>query len=378
MYHARSSNTIISTRTSDFDVELCHAFFSVVSKSDLVCDLCKQGLIRRYLHSKAREDLIFKTFRRINQLDYPLLLSLIRTLGGPEEIKRGMRHLDDVPPRPQQFDMTNFKQWDCADNQTWGNLHIWLRILAKEESVIPHPLINSDFRSSAWRSRAWAVASGRFTLDDLGNGRSIRRFVDDHEARLLEASLWVAEAKIPKLAKYGITPEACECFPLGDGTVKFQDIIQKLSVFPEALRDPHYVRLRRQAIVAKLIKSCFDPEIVDGVFQRCAQPSLPETADPFEAFIEYWDSPSVREAVAHLLKLPLETFLNKPATNAIKVVTESEKKPNSRHLRMRRGVTFKHPGVELEYQAYHPLTRLPWNRNPIDYEAEARKIHKDE
>lgn len=367
MYHTDSSRAVVRKRSSDFDVELCHAFFSAVSESDLICRPCKQGLIIRYLHSKARNDLVFKVYRRINELDRPLLVRLMHELGGPEDFQRAIQDLNNVPHNSQSPEATGPKQWDCVDNEAWGKLHIWLRILAKEESVIPHPLTKRYFTTSAWRSRVWAAAAGHYTLDDLRNGRSIRRFLDDHEARVLESSFWAGEAKIPKLAKYEITPAACECFPLGDGTVTFQDIIQKLSVYPEVLRDPGYIRLRREAIVAQLVEGCFDQEIVEGVFQRCGTPAVPETADPFRTFVAYWESAPVRNAVRSLLGLALETS---PVAGQL---TRPEKKPVSKPFSMRRSATFKHPSVDIGYRAYHPLTPRSRKVNgPIDYEGEAR------
>lgn len=374
MYHTGSTGTAGNKRMSDFDVELCHAFFSTISESDLICKLCKQGLIQRYLHSKARNDLVFKVYRRINELDRPLLVRLMHGLGGPEDFQRAIQDLNNIPHHPQVPDATGPKQWDCVNIETWGNLHIWLRILAKEESVIPHPVTKKYFKSSAWRSRVWAAAAGRYTLDDLRNGRSIQRFLDDHEARLLESSLWIAEARVPKLAKHEITPAACECFPLGDDTVTFQDTIQKLSIYPEFLRDPEYIRLRREAIVARLVEGCFDPAIVQGVFQRCHPPAAPEIADPFRAFVAYWDSAPVRQAVRSLLGLAQESFPGAPAADPVGQVTRSEKKPVSKPFSMKRGVTFKHPSVDLGYRAYHPLTSRPRSEGPIDYEGEARKI----
>ena len=87
MFHSENSSAVVNKRSSDFDVELCHAFFSVVSRSGLICKPCKQGLIQRYLHSKARNDLVFKVYRRINELDRPLLVRLMHELGGPEDFQ---------------------------------------------------------------------------------------------------------------------------------------------------------------------------------------------------------------------------------------------------------------------------------------------------
>lgn len=371
MYYTNSSRTAVNKRSSDFDVELCHSFFSAVSESDIICKPCKQGLVQRYLHSKARNDLVFKVYRRINELDRPLLVRLMHDLGGPEDFQRAIQDLNDVPHHSQSPEATSPKQWDCVDNEAWGNLHIWLRILAKEESNIPHPLTKKEFKTSAWRSRVWAAAAGRYTLEDLKNGRSIRRFLEDHEARLLESSLWAAEARIPKLAKYEITPAACECFPFGDGTVTFQDIIQKLSVYPEVLRDPAYIRIRHETIVARLVQGCFDSEIVEGVFQRCGAPAASETADPFTTFVAYWESAPVRHAVGSLLGLAPVTCPDAPAAQQ---VTRPEKKLVSKPFTMRRGATFRHPSVDIGFRAYHPLTSRPRKEGPIDYEGEARNF----
>lgn len=381
MHHTDGNNAMVHTKTSEFDIELCHAFFSAVCESDIICKPCKQGLIQRYLHSKEQDNLVFKVYRRINNTDYPLLLRLVHTLGGPQDFQRAIRDLDDIPCHSQPSEAAGPKQWDCVHNETWGNLCVWLRSLAKEESVISHPLTRKEIKSSAWRSRMWAAAAGRYSLEDLRNGRSMWRFLNDHEGRLLEASLWPAEAKIPRLAKYEITPAACECFPLGDGTVKFQDIIQKLSVFPEILRDPGYIRLRRQAIVARLVQDCFAAEIVQAVFQRYARPPVPENADPFAAFMDYWDSAVVRRAIRRLLKLPQdisEAVPDQSATERPEHVAESDKKLASRPFYARRGVTFKHPSVEVECQTYHPLTSLHTHQGPIDYEGEARNIRMNE
>lgn len=369
MYRTGSS-AVFNKRSSDFDVELCHSFFGAVSQSDLICRPCKQGLIQRYLHSKARDDLVFKVYRRINELDRPLLVRLMHDLGGPEDFQRAIQDLNNIPHPSQPLEAAGSKQWDCVENETWGNLHVWLRILAKEESVIPHPLAKKDFRTSAWRSRVWAAAAGRYTLNDLRNGRSIRRLLDDHEGRLLESSLWVAEAKVPKLAKYEITPATCECFPLGDGTVTFQDTIQKLSVYPEFLRDPAYIRLRRKAIVARLIDGCFDPEIVEGVFQTCAAPAALETADPFTAFVAYWESAPVRQAVESLLGLAPKVVPGAPVAGQV----SRPEKSVSKLFSMRRVATFKHPLVDIGFRAYHPLASRSRKNDPIDYEGEARNF----
>lgn len=371
MYHTDNSRAVTRRRSSDFDVELCHAFFSAVGESDLICKPCKQGLIQRYLHSKARNDLVFKVYRRINELDRPLLVRLMHELGGPEDFQRAIQDLDNAPHHSQSPEATGPKQWDCVDNEAWGNLHIWLRILAKEESIIPHPLTKKDFKTSAWRSRVWATAAGRYTLEDLKSGRSIRRFLEDHEARLLESSLWPADARIPKLAKYEITPTACECFPFGDGTVTFQDIIQKLSVYPEVLRDPAYIRTRRETIVARLVECCFDSEIVERVFQMYAPPAAQVTTDPFTAFIAYWESTPVQYAIASLLGLAPETF---PDVRAPEHVNRPEKKLVSKPFSMRRSATIKHPSVDIGYRAYHPLSSRPRKEGPIDYEGEARNF----
>lgn len=371
MFLSDNSSAVVNRRSSDFDVELCHAFLSAVSRSDLICKPCKRGLIQRYLQSKARNDLVFKVYRRINEMDRPLLVRLMHEVGGPEDFQRAIQDLNDVPNRSEPPEAASSKQWDCVENEAWGNLHIWLRILAKEESVIPHPLAKKEFKTSAWRSRVWAAVAGRYTLEDLKNRRSIRRFLDDHEGRLLESSLWIAEARIPKLAKYEITHAACECFPLGDRTVTFQDIIQKLIVYPEILRDPAYIRRRHQAIVDRLIEGCFDSEIVEGVFQRCAPPAASETADPFVTFVAYWESAPVRHAVRSLLGLVQETFTDAPA---VEQVAKPEKKPVSKPFSLRRGATVKHPSVDIGFRAYHPLTSRPRKQGPIDYEGEARNF----
>lgn len=369
MYRTESNSAISSERRPDFDIELCHAFFSAVGRSELICKPCKQGLIQRYLHSKERKDLVFKVYRQINELDRPLLMRLMHDLGGPVDIERAINDLNDIPDQSKTPEVSGPKQWDCVNNEAWGKLRIWLRILAKEESVIPHPLSKKDYKTSAWRSRAWAAVAGRYTMDDLRGERSIQRFLDDHEGRILESSLWPAEARIPKLAKYEITPAACECLPLGEGTVRFQDTVQKLSVYPEILRDPAYIRLRREKIVARLVEECFDPEIVEAIFQRCAQPAVPKTADPFTAFVAYWDSAPVRQAIKSLLGLAPKTMPDVPAAEQ---VVKPEEKPVSKPFSMRQGSTFKHPGVDTAYQAYHPLTPRDGSEGPIDYEGEAR------
>jgi hypothetical protein len=373
MHHTDNSSFVASSGTTDFDVELCHAFVSTVAKSDLICTQCTKGLIERYLHSKGRDDLVFKVYRRINELEHPLLVSLMYIWGGPEEFKRAIQDLNDVPYLSQAPDATAPKQWDCVNNEDWGNLSIWLRILAKEESVIPHPLTNRDFRTSAWRSRVWAATAGVYSLDDLRSERSIQRFLDDHEARLFESCIWPAHAKIPRLANE-ITPAVCQCFH-DDETSSFQDTVKTMSFFPEAPRDPSYICIHRKSLIAGLVNACFDPEIVEGVFHRCVPPAASETADPFQAFVEYWDSAPVKQAVRSLLGLAPETFPDAPAPIKAEQVTGSEKEPASKPLfSMRRGATFKHPGVDIGYQAYHPLTPSPWKEGPVDYEGEARRI----
>lgn len=374
MYSDDSTSVAVNFRTSDFDVELCHAFVSTVAKSDLICTQCTKGLIERYLHSKGRNDLVFKVYRRIDELDHPLFVSLMHILGRPQDFQRAIQNLNDVPHLSQAPDATGPKQWDCVNNEDWGNLSIWLRILAKEESVIPHPLTNRDFRTSAWRSRVWAATAGRYTLDDLRSERSIRRFLDDHEAHFLESCLLPAHAKIPRLAKSEITPAACGCFCGEEGPAIFQNTIQTLSMFQGVLRGPAYIHVHRNAIMARLVRGCFDLEIVEAVFERCVPPAASETADPFQVFVEYWDSNPVRQAVRSLLGLAPETSAAALAADEAEQVIRFEKAPASKPFSIRRGATFKHPGVEVGYQAYHPLTPSPQMEGPVDYEGEARKI----
>ncbi|KAG8170197.1 hypothetical protein KVR01_000942 [Diaporthe batatas] len=322
--------------TTEFDVELCHAFISTIANSDLICRPCKQGLTQRYLHSKARTDLIWKVYRRISQLDRPLFERLMQDLGGPADLQLAIQDLNNNPHCSYPPGATGPKQWDCVDVKMWGNLHVWLRVLADEESVAPHPVALKDFKTSAWRSRVWAATAGRYTLDDLRAQRSMRRFLDDHEAHLLESCLLPADAKIPRLAKFEITPATCKCFQLGtDEDATFQDIIQTLSMTPEALSNPRYVHIHREAIIARLVGGCFDPEIVEGVFQRCVPAEVSQTSDPFEAFVEYWDSAPVRQTVKSLLVFAQEASPDTPPP----------------------------PGVTKA-----------GTEGPVDYEGEARKI----
>lgn len=362
--------------STEFDVELCHAFISTVANADLICKPCKQGLILRYLHSKGRSDLSWKVYRRISQLDRPFLERLVHDLGGPAEFQRAIQDLNSIPRLSQPPEATGPKQWDCVDVDKWGNLHLWLRVLAHEESVMPHPVAQRDFKTSAWRSRVWAATAGRYTLGDLRDERSMRRFLDDHEARLLESCLLPADAKVPRLAKFEITPAACECFALGAGeSATFQDTIHMLSMTPGALRDPRYVRIHREALLAQLVGRYFDPEIVEGVFQRCASPFIPsQTSDPFQMFLDYWDSAPVRQAVKSLLGRAQEVSRDAPLAHRAQEVRDPEKTTTSESFAMRRAVTIKHLGVEIEYHPYHPLAPYPRNEGPVDYEGEARKI----
>lgn len=380
MHHMDDTRVTTNSRPSDFDVELCHAFLRAVSESDMLCKPCKKGLVQRYLHSKGRNDLIFKVYRRINELDRPLLTRIMHDLGGPEDFQRAIQDLNDLPHLSQLPEATVPKQWDCVNIETWGNLKIWLKVLAKEESVLSHPLTNQAFKTSAWRSRVWAAAAGRYTLDDLRSERSIQRFLDDHETWLLESTLWPADASVPKLAKYEITPAACHCFPLGNQPATFDDHIETLRPFPDALREQEWIDFRRRTIMHQLLSGFFDPEIVQGVFQRCAPPKVWEIAipfqDPFEAFEEYWDSVPVKQAVRNLLGLAPESSPDMPAADKAEQVTIAEKEPAGKLFSIRRGATFKHPGVEIGYHAYHPLTPRTQkdSEGPVDYEGEARKI----
>lgn len=128
----------------------------------------------------------------------------------------------------------------------------------------------------------------------------------------------------------------------------------------------------------RLARDFFDPEIVQGVFQRCAPPEVWEIAipfqDPFDAFAEYWDSVPVRQAVRSLLGLAPESSPDRPAAEKTQPVTRAEKEPARKLFPIRRGATFKHPGVEIGHHAYHPLTPRTQKEGPVDYEGEARKI----
>lgn len=376
MFNTDTRNVMANTGTTEFDVELCHAFISTVANSDLICKPCKQGLIQRYLHSKGKSDLSWKVYGRINQLDRPFLERLVHDLGGPADFQRAIQDLNNVRHLSQLPEATGPKQWDCVDVEMWGNMHIWLRVLAHEESVVPHPVAQRDFKTSAWRSRVWATTAGRYTLADLRNDRSIRRFLHDHEAHLLESCLLPADAKIPRLAKFEITPAACKCFPLGDNEdATFQDTIQTLSMTPGALSDPRYIRIHREAMINRLVRAYFHPQIVQGVFQRCVPPATTsQTSDPFETFIEYWDSAPVRQAIKSLLGLAQKASPDVPATHRVEKVRNPELGTASKPFSMRRGVTFKHPGVEIGYHAYHPLAPRAQSEGPVDYEGEARKI----
>lgn len=379
MHHIDDSSVAANSRPSDFDVELCHAFVSAVAESNLLCKPCKKGLVQRYLHSKERNDLIFKVYRRINELDRPLLTRIMHELGGPEDFQRALRDLNDLPHLSLLPEATTDpKRWDTVNIEKWGNLKVWLKVLAKEEIVLSHPLTNQAFKTSAWRSRIWAAVAGRYTLDDLRNQRSIQRFLDDHEAWVLESCLWPADASIPRLAKYEITPAACYCFPLGDEPATFDDHIETLSPVPWVLREEEWIDFQRRTIMQRLVRAFFDPEIVQGVFQRCAPPNVWEVTipfqDPFEAFVEYWDTVPVRQAVRSLLGLAPESSSDMPAADKAEQVTRAEKEPASKSFSLRRGATFKHPGVEIGYHAYHPLTPRTKKEGPVDYEAEARKI----
>lgn len=162
MPHMDNTSVVANSRPSDFDVELCHAFIRALAVSDLVCKPCKKGLVQRYLHSKGRNDLIFKVYRRINELDRPLLTRIMHDLGGPEDVQRAIQDLNDMPPLYHLSEATAQKQWDCVNIETWGNLKLWLKILADEESFLQHPLTNQAFKTSAWRSRIWAAVAGRY------------------------------------------------------------------------------------------------------------------------------------------------------------------------------------------------------------------------
>ena len=63
-----------------------------------------------------------------------------------------------------------------------------------------------------------------------------------------------------------------------------------------------------------------------------------------------------------------------PAADKAEQVTRAEKEPASKSFSLRRGATFKHPGVEIGYDAYHPLAPRSQSDGPVDYEGEARKI----
>jgi hypothetical protein len=219
------------------------------------------------------------------------------------------------------------------------------------------PLPRRYFRSSAWRSRVWAATVGRFTLEDLRSAGALSRaFLADHEAHVLEAFLWQALARI----------------------------------IPPTPGDEYCFRGHRKMILDRIVRCCFDPEIVEGVFERCVPPAAAQdTVDPFLAFVEYWNSAPVRQAVRCLLGLAPETDRSSttstpealPGAAVVKAepgTTRREKEAvstGSRSFSIRRNETFKHPGVDVGYQAYHPLApSLARSPGPVDYEGEARKI----
>jgi hypothetical protein len=114
--------------TSDFDVELCHAFINTVARSDLICPPFTKDLIERYLHSKWRNNLIFKVYTRIAELDRPFFVNLLKMFGGPRGFQRAAQSLDDAAelegPRlsheqaPDLWDdAAGPKPWDCVDNE---------------------------------------------------------------------------------------------------------------------------------------------------------------------------------------------------------------------------------------------------------------------
>lgn len=303
-------------------------FVTTVLKSPLLCTSCKQGLFSRYLISRESFGLEENLFKSGLQLDRQIHWMFWKHLALAK---------DGIPVRRVDFhpggldepaSAVVWKQWDCADADRWGKLYLWLKVISRTESITSRlsPLTSLLVRSSAWRSRVWIATAGRYTLDDFKNGRSIARFLTDHEQYMLECFLWPAASKVPEDQKYLVTPADCDCSSLDGSQMAFRDVAMKLGQRPEILQTGKATSWWRAEIVASLIEKGFDPEIsllfltypLSFRLLNHGSSSIPEYEDPFDAFRNHWNSSEVQQELRLLTMNRRIPEVDSPAYHSVK------------------------------------------------------------
>lgn len=326
---------------------------AAAASSPLLCAPCREGLCLRYLAASLHPDLTAAVERRLAAvlLDPGPRNRLARAYFAYARLAaegRGPRLRDDAGGRRSGARARAAWLVSGVGAERGVQLCAWLDVLDRVEDQGQGRQQQEDVagRAGAWRARAWIAAAGRYTLADLRRGRSVARFLEAHERRVLECCRrgWRPPAAAP-VAAPAPEPDArgvghgragtvtceceCECFRVrGGGAVRMFSPATVTGApgrgagtgGDECDGEEHgdtasVVYARRCDVLSWLFaRSGFDPEILD-VFHRLAPPfpvpregvdGAPVYVDPFETFEAYWHSTEIQQMLKELVRTCVE------------------------------------------------------------------------